>query len=209
MALEDRGGRGERQALVEALVECCADRGYEETTVAEVLAVAGCSRAAFDREFRSKEECAVAAVETILTAGMATIVTSYSGDTSERESAIRTLKALLELFAERPALARLAFIDPRQSMPASARERYEAGFSILTAMLDRLRGDGADANQAPPTAARAAIGGGEALVRRELASGHAEDLPRRLPDLVYGATVPFLGQEEALRLVRLARELRG
>jgi hypothetical protein len=45
------------------------------------------------------------------------------------------------------------------------------------------------------------------VVRRELIAGRPESLPGLLPDFVYAATVPFLGQEEATRLARRGREL--
>lgn len=194
----------ERDALIETMAGCLAVHGYEATSVELVAGAAGCSAEDFDRYFKSKEECALAAVETILAAGMSTVSEAYSPDTSEWESALGALRALLGLFTARPAFARLAFIDSRQAMPASALQRYESGFAILTAMLDRLREAG-DELQSPPSAARAAIGGGEALVRRELAAHRPDRLPRILPDVVYGATVAFLGQEQALRLAREAR----
>jgi AcrR family transcriptional regulator len=197
----------ERERLIEAMARSCATRGYNETTIEDVLAEARLSREDFDRSFADKEACAVAAVDSILSEGVATIGAAYSADTSERESALRTLKALLELFAARPALADLAFIHSRQMMPAEAHSRYVSGFAVWNAMLDRLRSEQIGEAKPPLSAARAAIGGGEALVRREIAAGHAGRLPRLLPDLVYSATVPFLGQEEALRLVREAHAL--
>jgi AcrR family transcriptional regulator len=203
-----RGGAGldPRAALIDEMARSCLEHGYLETTIEGLLAGAGLTRADFDRHFASKEECALAAVETILSEGMATVSTAYSADRSERESALRSLRSLLELFASDPARASLAFTESRQMMPAAASERYRSGFAILTAMLDRLRAD-ARKSAAPPQAARAAIGGGEALVRREIAAGRGSELPRILPDLVYSATVPFLGQAEALRLARQARKL--
>jgi AcrR family transcriptional regulator len=196
----------ERDALIEAMAECLAERGYEATSLELVAAAAGRSVEDLDRYFTSKEECALAAVETILADGMSTVSEAYSPDTSEGESAFGALHALLGLFAARPPFARLAFIDSRQAMPVSALQRYESGFAILTAMLDRLREAGGEP-QPPPTAARAAIGGGEALVRRELVAQRPDRLPAILPNLVYGATVGFLGQEQALRLARSASAL--
>jgi len=195
----------DREALIEAMARSCIDRGYAETTVEIVASTAGCSPSDFHRHFESLEECALAAVDTILAEGMGCVASTYGADHSEWESALRALKAMLELFASRLAFASLAFIDTRQAMPNRAHERYRWGFAILTAMLDRLREGGG--NPVPPNAARAAIGGGEALVRRELAAGRGDRLPRILPDLVYSAVVPFLGRREALRLAREARAL--
>lgn len=194
-----------REALIAAMARCCAEHGYEETTVEQLVAAAGCSESGFYRHFADKEECALAAVETILSEGIARVAAGYSADTSEWESALNALAQLLELFSALPAFARLAFIDSRQAMPPAASDRYKEGFAILAAMLDRLReGEGV-----PAVAARAAAGGGEALVRRELVVGGGTELPAILPDLVYIATVPFLGQKEALRLSRRAGGLVG
>lgn len=77
----------------------------------------------------------------------------------------------------------------------------------MIAMLDRLRADGASGSEAPPQAARSGLGGAEAVIRREITHGRAATLPRLLPDLIYSAVVPFLGQGEALRLTRTARDL--
>jgi hypothetical protein len=128
---------------------------------------------------------------------------AYSADRSERENALVALRGLLELFAARPAFSYLAFTGSRQTLPSSAAALYGSGFAVLTSMLDRLRGE-LPGMEPPSTAARAAIGGGEALVRNEIVADRTEDLPRILPDLVYAATVGFLGQCDPLRLARQA-----
>jgi AcrR family transcriptional regulator len=197
----------ERARIIEAMARSCAKRGYRETSIDDVIADADVTRSDFERLFGSKEACGIAAVETILGEGMSTVSGNYSMDISEWESALRALRALLELFAARPALANLAFIHSRQMMPEAAFSSYKSGFAILTAMLDRLRADRVGDEEPPSSAARAAIGGGEAVVRREIAGGRGEQLLRTLPGLVYGGTVAFLGQEEALRLAQRGREL--
>jgi hypothetical protein len=81
---------------------------------------------------------------------------------------------------------------------------YATGIRLLVAMLDRARAYASVT--APPSATRGAIGGAEALVRRELLAGRADRLPGLLPDIVYGLLVPYLDQREALRYAELARE---
>ncbi|HSS33360.1 MAG TPA: hypothetical protein VLL27_08795 [Solirubrobacterales bacterium] len=196
-----------RAALIAAMAESCVERGYIDTTIEDLLAATGLRRSDFDRHFAGKEACAVAAVDEALAAGLATVTAGFSGDRPEGESVLQVLLGLLELFAERPALGSLAMTDARQRLPRAAFERYAGGFAILIATLDRLRADGAPGAMAPPNAARGGIGGSEALIRRELARGRAAELPRLLPDLIYSAAVPFLGQKEALRLSRQGAEL--
>lgn len=196
-----------RARLVEAMARSCAKRGYVDTSLTRLLEATGASRAEFDRLFGSKEACAVAAMDEILAEGIAAVGSSFSGDTSEAESTLRALLALLQLFVAKPHMGSLAMTDSRQRLPRAAFERYASGFVILIAMLDRLRADGAEGSQAPPSAARAALGGAEAVIRREIALGRTAALPLLLPDLIYSAVVPFLGQREALRIVRQARSM--
>jgi hypothetical protein len=76
-------------------------------------------------------------------------------------------------------------------------------------MLDRLR-QYAQTTSQPGRTAAAAIGGAEAVIRRELVDGRSERLPALLPDLIYAATVLYLGTEVAVTLVGKGREmLRG
>jgi AcrR family transcriptional regulator len=196
-----------RQALVDAMSRSCFERGYTDTTVGHLLEATGLSLAEFHRHFRNKEECAVAAVEEVLTEGIGVVSRAFTGDTSESESTLRALRSLLELFAERPEKGSLALTDSRQRLPRAAFEPYANGFAILIAMLDHVRSDSPLGSLAPPTAAKAALGGPEALIRREIAEGRARELPRLLPDLIYSALVPFLGQREALRIARQGRSL--
>lgn len=196
----------ERQQLVEAMARCCLERGYPETSVAEVAAAARLEQEDFERHFADKEDCALAAVDSIVGLGMTKVTAVYSADRPERENAVHLLAALLELFAAHPALTQVAFIGSRHAMGAPSLARYESGVTVLAAMLDRLR-SGSDGEGPPILSARAAIGGGEALVRREIAAGRIGELPRILPDLVYSAVVPFLGMSEAQRLARTGHEL--
>jgi AcrR family transcriptional regulator len=197
----------DRSRLIESMARSCRRRGYRETTIADVVAGANLSREDFDRCFTDKEACAVEAVETILGKTMVALSAAYSADMSEADSTLRGLRAILELFAARPALADLAMVHSRQMMPRRGLEVYESGFSVLSAMLGRLRESLANDSELPKAATRAAIGGAEAVVRREIVAGRAEHLPEMLPDLVYSAAVVLLGQEAAVGLARRAREL--
>jgi len=196
----------ERERLVQAMAAACAERGYAQTTVEEVVERAGVSRQAFAMHFAGKEECALAAIKQILSESTAVASAGYSADTSAWESILRGVKAMLDLLTAQPALARMGYIESRQAMPHRAFELYESGFQVMASMLDRLRVY-SPGGALPATAARAALGGAEAMVRREIAAGRSDRLPELLPNIIYGTLVPFLGQEEALRNAGLAREL--
>jgi AcrR family transcriptional regulator len=197
----------ERDRLVAAMAASCAERGYASTSVAEVVARAGVPRRSFEENFADKSACGVAATSQILAEITAVASAAYSPRYSEWEILLRGVRTTLELLAARPSLARLACIEARQAMPPEAYALYASAIRFLLAMLDRIRVYASSETPRPPTAARGALGGGEALVRRELLAGRAERLPALLPDIIYGLLVPFLDQKEALRYAEMAREL--
>ncbi len=197
----------ERDRLIEAMALTCAERGYAATSVAEVIARAGVGRRSFEENFADKAECGTAAVNQILADITAAASIAYSPEHSEWEKILRGVRALLELMAARPSFAGLAQIEARQGMGPEAYGLYVAGIRILEAMLDRLQANALGGMPRPPSAIRGAIGGAEALIRRELLAGRPERLPELLPDIIYGMLAPYLDQQEALRYAGLAREL--
>lgn len=195
----------ERERLIAAMAAVCAERGYAATGVDDILASTGLGRQVFDRNFTDKADCALAAVNQILAEVTHVAAAAFSPELADWEKLIGATQALLELLAAQPSYARLACIEARSSMPPEAYERYTAGIRVLIAMLDRTR-DYAVLS-APASATRGAIGSAEFLIRRELIAGRAEQLPKLLPDIIYGTVVPFLDQQEALRYRELAKEL--
>lgn len=197
----------ERDRLIDAMALTCAERGYAATSVEEVIARAGVGRRSFEQNFADKADCGTAAVNQILADITAAASVAYSPEYSEWEKILRGVRALLELMAARPSFAGLAQIEARQAMGPKAYELYASGIRVLAAMLDRLQANALIGVSRPPSAIRGAIGGAEALIRRELLAGRAERLPELLPDIIYGMLAPYLDQHEALRYAGLAREL--
>jgi AcrR family transcriptional regulator len=197
----------ERDRLIEAMALTCAERGYAAASVEEVTQRAGVDRQSFEENFADEAECGIAAVNQILADITAAASIAYSPEYSEWEKILRGVRALLELMAARPSFAGLDLIEARQGMGPEAYELYTAGIRVLAAMLDRLQANALVGVARPPSAIRGAIGGAEALIRRELLAGRPERLPELLPDIIYGMLAPYLDQQEALRYAGLAREL--
>lgn len=195
-----------RKRALDAMALLCAEKGYRATSLTQVRERAGLSEAEMSKLFKTKEECGVAAVDAILAEVMSTVSANYGADRPERDSVLIAIKSILELLAAHPAYTSLSFICARQMSPSRLGEGYETGTRMLSAMLERL-GEEGGGEPLPPRAARGALGGAEAVVRREIIAGRTEDLPRLLPDFIYAATVAPLGQEEALRLANRGREL--
>lgn len=192
----------DRDRILQAMADCCARSGYPETTVEDVLERAGVERESFTTHFSGKEDCALAALNKMVSESLARL--SMAGAQSEEPLERRKFEgqAFLELMATRPSFASLAFIESRQCGSRRMHDAYESAARVLALMMERLGGDGGSSANA-----RAAVGGAEAVIRRELAAGRAGRLPKLLPDFVYAVLVPFVGQREALRQAKLAARM--
>jgi AcrR family transcriptional regulator len=193
----------ERDRILQAMTECCAERGYRETRIEDVLERANVRRESFDAIFADKEDCAVAALHLITSEMVASLSMTGAAAARSASEAAAGIRAILEMMSERPARARLAYIQGRQGGTERMQEAYSSAALVLAPMIERARNfKGAD-GEAPPNAARAALGGAEAVVRREISAGES-DLRRLAGAFLYAALVPFIGQAEALRLARSA-----
>jgi AcrR family transcriptional regulator len=189
----------DRDRILDAMAACCAETGYEGTTVQAVVERAGVEPESFESHFAGKEDCALAALNKIVSETLAQIsMTSTRAEGIEQRK--YEVRAILELMAAQPSFARLGFVFARQGGTARMRDSYESAARVLALMMERV----GSAGDRPSTTARAALGGAEAVVRRELTEGRSARLPQLLPDFVYAALVPFVGQGEALRQAKLA-----
>jgi AcrR family transcriptional regulator len=190
----------DRDRILEAMAACCAESGYAETSVEAVLERAGVSAENFAAHFSGKEDCALAALNKTVSETLARISMAHSraGDVVERRKF--EVRAILELLAAQPGFAWLAYVEARQGGTPRMHGAYESAARVLALMMERAGGK----TEKHAIAARAALGGAEAVVRRELAAGRSAQLPRLLGDFVYAALVPFVGQGEALRQAKQA-----
>jgi AcrR family transcriptional regulator len=187
----------DRDRILQAMADCCAEAGYGETTVEAVLERAAVEPSTFESHFAGKEDCALAALNKVVSETLARVSMANSAAGGTVDLRKFQVKAILELLAARPAFARLALVEARQGGTMRMHDSYESAARVLALMMERV-GESRD------SLARSALGGAEALVRRELSAGRASRLPQLLPDLVYVALVPFVGQGEALRQAKMA-----
>lgn len=200
----DRSGAAGK--LMTALMELSAERGYRETSVADIVGRAGLDPGTFYELFADKDACAIAAENAVLGGVVSAISSTYQPDRPELESVILGVKTILEMTAQNATAAYFGYVGARQMSPPAVFSIYDTGHKVMVAMLDRLW-EYSSLRLQPARAALGALGGGEAVVRREVVAGRGASVPRLLPDLAYMATVSFVGQSEAGRLAGFGREL--
>jgi AcrR family transcriptional regulator len=205
--LEPPVAHSQRERLLAAMAKSCAEKGYGATTIADICTAAGVSRATFYELFKDKEDCFHAAMELSLADAMGTMVAVYSPDKPWATMVREGTAAFLELLASRPSFARMAMIEAPSS-GERAYQLYASGKRVLQALLERGRDDPLEEEAIPSSAARAALSAAESLIVGQILTGNTTRLPELLPDIVYITTVPYLGQEEALRQAREAERER-
>ena len=198
----------QRERILVAMADSCAAKGFNATTIADICEPAGVSRATFYELFKDKEDCFGAAMEVSLADAMGRILSAHSPDEPWATMVRDAAAEFLDLLADRPAFARMALVEA----PATgdrAFELYASGKRVLQSLLDRGREDSVEEEAIPSSAGRAALSGAESLIVGQILAGNAARLRELLPDVVYITTVPYLGQEEALRQSREAEQLLG
>ena len=186
------------------MAQACAVHGYGPTTIADIVEPAGVSRATFYELFKNKEECLHATMELSLADAMDCFGDAYSPDKPWPDSVRDCTAAFLDLLARRPDFARMALIEAPAAEGRSF-EIYASGKRVLQILVDRGR-DCATGGPIPDSAGRAALAGAESLIAGQILAGNSERLSELLPDIVYILTVPYLGQDEALRQSRRAED---
>jgi len=135
--------RNQRERLVAAMAEVCAERGYAEASVAGVAKRAGVSSVTFYRQFGDKRDCMLAThrqllerlLEAVDRAGEAGSEPGEEGVAARRPRA--AIHIALALFAADPPSARLLTVEILAAGPEGVR-RHDA---MVDAFAERLGTD--------------------------------------------------------------------
>lgn len=175
----------QRQRLLDSMLDEVAERGYEATTVAQVVSRARVSRNAFYVLFNDKLDCFLALCE-VMTDQLLDETFRVEGAGDWRSALHEGTRRYLRWWAARPRFARAWLVeaplagrqavDQRDAAYARFRERFEA-----LAAWARQQQPGLAAVR--PTATQMIVVGITALVTEEVAAGRGAELHRLAPDV--------------------------
>lgn len=187
--------RSQRERLLAAVVRVSAAKGYQSTSVADILEAAGVGRESFYKHFKDKEDCFVAANDALVDDLDAHISEAYGQPGPWPERVRHGLAVTLDWFAADPDVARVMIIEMGTVGPIAS-DRFRETFRRFITLLD----DGREfVESAPDLPNIASIAGGAVFARvyEEVALGNASELPKWLPQLTFELLLPFIGEEEA------------
>lgn len=174
--------RNQRERLYAAMVASTAEKGYQETTVADLLRISGVSRSTFYLQFKDKQACFRAAIERLLSDALQLVRNRYALDISWEEKAKAPLESFIWLASVQPAAARMCLVESYAAGAAGLEplRRATGELAELAGMaFDRMPGR----EGLPPELAVAIGGGFHRVLYRRLHSRRESELPTLAPEL--------------------------
>jgi AcrR family transcriptional regulator len=181
----------QRERLLRAMAELVGDRGYERTSVPQVIAAARVSSNTFYRFFSDKTDCFIALCEQLGEELFAEL--DQPPDTAEGVAAglaalDRGIRSYLRWWQDRPALARAYFIELPAAGPRALDEResqYARFEAVHRRIAERARILYPEAPPLRDVDVSAAVIVTTQLVEREVRAGRVDQVSAIEGDLRY------------------------
>jgi AcrR family transcriptional regulator len=181
------------ERILRALAAVVGEKGYPDTTVAEIVERAQTSQRTFYEHFKNKEDAIVAALDSGSARMLAAALPAFRRAPDWPHAVHDTQEAMFRWGAEEPEYARMG-----------GKEMYAAGNraldqrEVVTEGMEGLLAPGYEIKPDTPAIAAEAIGGAlYSLLYDHVNKKGPETLPDLVPTLVYVTLAPFLEAEEA------------
>lgn len=191
--------RHQRVRIINALALETSEKGYQRVTVSDIVKRAAIARNTFYENFRSKEDCFLAAQEFAMSAALERVVAA-AGELDDWPRRVRAgLAAFLGYVAEEPALARTCMVESLSAGPVAVKY-YEQSQQTFVSLFRLGRDVSPRGRDLPETLEEAIIGGVFWIVYQRLAVAEADAAPQLLPEVVEFALTPYLGAAAARKI---------
>lgn len=163
--------RNQRERLIAAMAEVCGERGYADSSVAEIARRAGVSTASFYRQFEDRRECMLAGFEELFGRLLEAIGEACPADAGPEERARAGVRVASQLLAADPPTARLLSVEILAVGCEGVRAQHEA-IERLAALLSEAGGGSVASSRDVAWAVVAAM---VSLMGRQVAQGESPD----------------------------------
>lgn len=190
------------ERVIRAFATEVAERGYQRTTIDDVLARGKMSATTLYRQFGGKDDVLMGAIDSA-GAQMYAAALPQLERAPDWESGMRAAYgAVLSFLASRPALACLVMVESFAAGPAAMERRAEA----LAPWRELVR-RGRDLAPETSRLAPEVIGGGQStLAYRTIRRDGPGALPKLAAVFTYIAVAPFVGAERACEVANMGRQ---
>jgi AcrR family transcriptional regulator len=187
-----------RRRLLDGLAESIAERGYRETTIADIVRYARTSKRTFYQEFSSKEECFIELLRTANQEMMDNIRAAVDPEAFWQHQIRQAIGAYVDSIESNPAIT-LSWIRELPALGEAVRPVQRRGIAELTNMLvDLSDSPGFHRSRVPPMSRPLAVillGG-----LRELTALTVEDKRdvREIVESAVTASIAIIGRGAAI-----------
>lgn len=173
--------RNQRERLFAAMVATVAEKGYEATTVADLVELSGVSRSAFYRHYDDKQACFLAAVEAMVEPTLRRLGTN-EGTPAGVERARQAFTSLIKLIVSQPAASKMCVVEIYAAGPEGAALVDRTIDSATTEAAQLLR-QVPGREEMPIELVRALVGGIQKVIHKRLYRGQEAELLELVPQL--------------------------
>jgi AcrR family transcriptional regulator len=196
-------GKEERLRLREALLDLCAEAGYQQLELGDLLERAGIGEDGFRRRYADLDALFAAVLGEIYDEFFARAQAAVEGVVGWRERMRITAYVLLRFLRADERVARLAAVEV-QYAGEGAQRLFQQTFSRLVELIDE-GSEEAGGPESPSLATAIGVGGVVfARVQEAVSKGELELGEEEIPELMYAAVFPYLGAEAAEEELRVS-----
>lgn len=173
--------RNQRERLFAAMVATVAEKGYEATTVADLVKLSGVSRSAFYKHFEDKQACFLAAVEAMVEPTLRKLGADESAPPGI-ERARAAFASLIETIVEQPAAAKMCIVEIYAAGPeggALVDKMVDSSTDLAAGLLEQVP----ERKGMPRELVRSIVGGIQKVIHKRLYRGQEEELLELVPQL--------------------------
>jgi len=165
-----------RSRLLEGMAQAVADKGYADTTIADIVREASVSRRTFYEHFATKADCLIALYAAASRNALKVLREAVDPGKDWELQVEHALRAYLDGMASNPVLMRTLFIEILHLGDAGLAARRRVNQEIADYMLGVVGGD-----RVTPELAMAVVGGINELVLQAIEDGRVERLGELTP----------------------------
>ena len=195
----DAAAADQRRRILEATAELIAERGYQETTMEEIVRRARVGYKTFYKHYPDKEAAFLALLDAAIERTVSRVEGAYKreeGPWTDRVGA--ALGALFEDVAAHPAAARAVLVEALAAGPEAA-ARHESALKRLAPLLRPGRELNPRRAELPESLEETLAGGIVWVLGQRLVGGEAAQLRGLLPETLEFVLRPYVGEDEAAR----------
>jgi AcrR family transcriptional regulator len=181
-----------------AVIAAIFERGYQGASVEEFLQRSGITAAEFDRRFDGKRDATLRVFEAYIDDFVTRARTAFESSPDWPENLRATAYEVVRWIGRYPEAAWFGMVGVLEAGDMALVRREEV-FKWCASLIDRGRAVAPDPEAVPRSAPLIAIGAIVEMLRRYEEGSLIADPIATVPELMYAAVRPYLGEEAARR----------